>query len=81
MKEVREIVLSEYGDAILHRLDDAYELVGRVGTHNKCGGEMCAIPVHTHKAIKCYKCGWGTSALLGVKTIGRLREHFRRYNK
>ena len=77
---MRKIVLSEFGDALLHELPDDRELVGRMGTHNKCGGEMCAIPIHTHNAIRCHKCGWGTPALLGVRTIGRLLENFRCYN-
>lgn len=81
MKEERRIILSEYGDAVVHRLDDKHELVGNVGTHNKCGGEMFAVAVHAHKAIACHKCGWRTTALLGVSTIGKLKETFRCYNK
>lgn len=81
MKEVREIVLSEYGDTVVHHLNDAHELVGRLGIHNKCGGEMFVIPVHTHKAIACHKCGWRTTALIGASTVGRLQETFRCYNK
>ena len=77
---MKKIVLSEFGDALMHNLPDDRELVGHVGVHNKCGGEICAIPIHTYKAIKCYKCGWGTPALLGVGTIGKLLENFRCYN-
>lgn len=76
-----EIILSEYGDAVLYQLTDNHELVGHLGTHNKCGGEMHAIPLCEHKAIRCHKCGW-TSAMLmkRVRTIGILRDHFRCYN-
>ena len=78
--EESAIVITENGDAVVHSHPDAHAFVGHIGRHNVCGGEMHAIPIHTHSAIMCYKCGLRTPALLGVKTMGRLRDNFRCYN-
>ncbi|MEI6479279.1 MAG: hypothetical protein WCO21_00400 [bacterium] len=74
---MNKIVLSDYGDATHHSFADDYKLVDRIGNHNKCGGEMCIIPIHTRRIILCYKCGWMSDVLQSnVKTIGALRDYF-----
>lgn len=76
-----KIVLSEWGDAVMHFSPNEHELTDYAGRHEVCGGEMHIMPIsHSYNAIVCYKCILRIVLPALVNTFGKLKEHFKCYN-